>query len=229
MRQQGEDEEFCQFRQVLNELREDAVTEQSWRLFLTWTKIAVSTAVTQQFTNAIRLYNTNSLVDDFNYVQLRDLNKPVISIEAQHTGSREAQSASYEDAENLHKVLLLCKGAKIRLTQNIWVERGLVNGSMGTVHDIVWPAGADVHKELPKALLVKFENYNGPALFTDEADNKPVVPIFLIHCEFELWGVQCSRQQLPVYLSYVITIHKAQGLMLDQVVLNLDQAEFATG
>ena len=84
--------------------------------------MAVGTAVTQQFINAIRLYNTNSLVDDFNHVQLRGLNKPVISIEAQHTGSREAQSASYKDAENLHKVLLLCKGTKIRLTQNIWVE-----------------------------------------------------------------------------------------------------------
>ena len=119
MRQQGEDEESRQFRQALNELREDAVTEQSWRLFLTRTKMAVGTAVTQQFTNAIRLYNTNSLVDNFNHVQLRDLNKLVISIEAQHTGSREAQSASYEDAENLHKVLLLCKGVKIRLTQNI--------------------------------------------------------------------------------------------------------------
>ena len=61
-----------------------------------------------------------------------------------------------------------------------------MNGSMDTVHDIVWPAGADVHKELLKALLVKFENYDGPALFTDEADNKPVIPIFPIHCEFEL-------------------------------------------
>ena len=84
--------------------------------------MAVDTAMTQQFTNTIQLYNTNSLIDDFNHVQLQDLNKLVISIEAQHTGSREAQSASYEDAENLHKVLLLCKGTKIRLTQNIWVE-----------------------------------------------------------------------------------------------------------
>ena len=75
--------------------------------------------MTQQFTNAIQLYNTNSLVDDFNYVQLWDLNKPVISIKVQHTRSREAPGASYKDAENLYKVLLLCKGAKIRLTQNI--------------------------------------------------------------------------------------------------------------
>jgi hypothetical protein len=229
MRQQGEDEESRRFRQALNELREDAVTEESWRLLLTRTKMAVGTAVTQQFANAIRIFNTNSRVDDFNHAQLRDLSKPVISIEARHTGSREARDASYEDAENLHKTLLLCKGAKIRLTQNIWVERGLVNGSRGVVHDIVWPADADVYNELPKAVLVKFEDYTGPALFTDEVDNKPVVPIFPVRRDFELRGVQCSRQQLPLCLSYAITVHKSQGLTLDQAVLDLDQAEFATG
>jgi hypothetical protein len=178
MRQQGEDGESYRFQQALNELREDAVTEQSWRLFLTRTKIAVGTAVTQQFANAIWIYNTNSLVDNFNHAQLRDLNKPVISVEARHTGSQEARDASYKDAENLHKTVLLWKGARIRLTQNIWVERGLVNGSMGVVHDIVWPADADVYKELPMVVLVKFKDYTGPALFTDEADNKPVVLIF---------------------------------------------------
>jgi hypothetical protein len=229
MRQQGEDEESRQFRQALYEIREDTVTEQSWKLLLTRTKMTVGPAVTQQFANAIRIFNTNSRVDEFNHAQLRDLKKPVIRIEAEHTGSREAQNASYEEAENLHKNLLLCKGAKIRLTQNVWVERGLVNGSMGIVHDIVWPAGADVYRELPKALLVKFDSYDGPALFFDEADNKPVIPIFPIRRDFELRGVQCSRRQLPVCLAYAITVHKCQGLTLDQAVIDLSEAEFATG
>ena len=165
MRQQGDDEESRQFRQALNELRNDTVTEQSWKLLLSRTKMEVGTAEVQRFTNALRIFTTNRVVDEFNYQQLRDLQVPVISIEARHTGPRGARDASYEEAENLHKVVLLCKGAKIMLTQNIWVERGLVNGSRGVVHDIMWPAEADVFKELPKALLVKFEGYEGPALF----------------------------------------------------------------
>jgi len=229
MRQQGDDEESRQFRQALNELRNDTVTEQSWKLLLSRTKMEVGTVEVQRFANALRIFTTNRVVDEFNYQQLRDLQVPVISIEARHTGPRGARDASYEEAENLHKVVLLCQGAKIMLTQNIWVERGLVNGSRGVVHDIVWPAEADVFKELPKALLVKFEGYEGPALFIDDADGRPVVPIFPVRRDFERSGVTCSRQQLPVSLSYAITVHKSQGLTIDCAVLDLSEPEFAAG
>jgi len=229
MRQQGEDEESCRFRQALSELRNDTVTEQSWKLLLSRTRMKIGAAEGQRFTDALRIFTTNRVVDEFNHQQLRDLQVPVVSIEARHTGSREARNASYEEAENLHRVVLLCRGAKIMLTQNIWVERGLVNGSRGVVHDMVWPVGADVFKELPKALLVKFEGYEGPAFFIDNADGRPVVPIFPVRRDFERSGVMCSRQQLPVSLSYAITVHKSQGMTLDHAVLDLGEPEFAAG
>ena len=97
------------------------------------------------------------------------------------------------------------------------------------MYDIVWPAGVDVYKELPKTVLVKFDDYTGPALFTDEADNRPVVPIFPVRRDFELRRVQCSRLQLPLCLSYAITVHKSQELSLKQAVLDLTEAEYASG
>jgi hypothetical protein len=87
---------------------------------------------------------------------------------------------------------LLSKGTKIILTQNIWVERGLVNSSGGVVHDIVWLAETDVYKELPKALLVKFDTYSGLG-FIDDTDGRPIVPIFPVRRDFELAGTACSR------------------------------------
>ena len=111
----------------------------------------------RRFEKSLQLFNTNVLVDEYNFGRLRDLQKPVINIKAKHTG-REARNASYEEADNLHESLLICIGARIRLSQNIWVDQGLVNGSMGTVHDIIWPVGADIYNDLPLALLVKFDD-----------------------------------------------------------------------
>src|ERR1700684_3711894 len=55
-------------------------------------------------------------------------------------------------------------GGRVILSHNLWVEKGLVNGSMGTVRDISWSAGDDPLKDLPLAVIVQFDGYNGPTL-----------------------------------------------------------------
>jgi hypothetical protein len=62
------------------------------------------------------------------------------------------------------RIFMCC--AMIRLTQNTWVERGLINSSMA------WPPNADDHNVLPTAALVKFDSL---ALFECE-DGKSMVP-----------------------------------------------------
>ena len=220
MRQEG----ARQFRKALGELRSGTVTRESWKLLLTRTRNSISRDEAELFNDAIRLFNTNELTDNVNRSRLRDLGTPVTAVEAE----KEAHKTSHEDAENLYQTVFLAIGARIRLTQNVWVEH-LINGSMGVIHDIDWPAGTDPRKAMPRAVLVKFDHYTGPALFTDPADGRPIVPILPVRREFEYQGVQCSRRQLPIALAYAITVQKAQGLTLERAVIDLSLPEFVPG
>jgi ATP-dependent DNA helicase PIF1 len=105
------------------------------------------------------------------------------------------------------------------LTQNIWVELGLVNGTTGTVEDVVWKEQADITKDQPQALTAA-DGYNGPALYTQQ-DGGKVTPVFSILREWEGARGSCSRHQFPVTLALALTMHKSQGLTLNRVVLDI--------
>ncbi|GBB90280.1 hypothetical protein RclHR1_01720001 [Rhizophagus clarus] len=137
-------------------------------------------------------------VDKVNIEKLRSLNQPVAKILAIHTGGNEAKKASSDVAKGLEPQLLLAKGARVMLTANLWTKGGLVNGSMGTVHDIMFKNQGP--PSLPAAVFVKFDAYEGPTITSTEGDN--VVPIVPIKRSWEgKSGTICSRQQVPLCLA----------------------------
>lgn len=106
-------------------------------------------------------------MNDHNHNSMRDLGKPIVQLNAKHEGNG-ASSATYDDAGNLHKSMPICIGARVMLRKTTWVERGLVNGAMGTVVGITWPTDTDNPREsVPLAILVRFDVYDtktGPTL-----------------------------------------------------------------
>jgi hypothetical protein len=62
------------------------------------------------------------------------------------------------------------------LIENIWIENRLVNGALGTIHDIIWSASLDCYRDPPFAVLVAFDGYSGSTLNGDEVPK--IVPIF---------------------------------------------------
>ena len=142
-----------------------------------------------------------------------------------HTG-RNASKASDEEVDNLPTELLLCIGAQVMLTTNLWTKKGLVNGLIGTITDILWDTGQDPSVNMPSLLLVCFNEYSGPGF---PLYKSKVIPIFPVTRQFVYKGVPCTRKQFPLRLAYAITVHKSQGLTLSRVVLNIDQKEHYLG
>ena len=73
-----------------------------------------------------------------------------------------AKTANKDQAENLLAEVYYSLGCRVMLTANLWTENGFVNGSLGTIRDIVWEEGKDPSKDLPLAIMVEFDSYKGP-------------------------------------------------------------------
>ncbi|KAI5357402.1 hypothetical protein Slin15195_G129140 [Septoria linicola] len=93
---------------------------------------------------------------------MRDRSAPIKTVEATHSGKYAAQ-ADYDTAGiNLNKRLSISVGARMMVTENLWVAGGVVNGSLGTVRYAIWANNADPNKHLLLVVLFELDGYTGP-------------------------------------------------------------------
>ena len=76
-----------------------------------------------------------------NLIKLKNLNQPIATIKARHSGGAQTLIISSDEMGGLEHVIYLAKGARVMLTINIWTEVGLCNGALGTVLDFVYADG----------------------------------------------------------------------------------------
>lgn len=219
MRQAGQDSSQVLFREILLRLRNAQVTENDWHHLMKRTPTKVPNLAS--FNSALHLHPTTEAVVEHNISKLHASGQPVATIKAIHMGAN-ASKASPDDAGGLQPILCLAQGACVMLTSNLWVEAGLVNGAMGTIAAIVYKHG-EAPPSLPVSVMVQFDSYSGPT-YPDST-----VPITPVRRSWSMSGAQCSRLQLPLKLAWAITIHKAQGLTLDKVVIDVGKKEFSSG
>ncbi|CAG9773640.1 unnamed protein product [Ceutorhynchus assimilis] len=147
MRQQGE----TTFIDVLNALRIGELTSDHLEVLLG----KVSTDTTNEFSieRALRIYSTNDQVARHNEKVLQsfeDKGTLIYTIKAQdqladatrNLGNRDLNSVIPNDINKtggLPNVLKIFVGAKVMLRSNIDLSKGLVNGNMGFITEIIWP------------------------------------------------------------------------------------------
>lgn len=121
--------------------------------------------------------------------------------------------------EGLAPCLHLCLG-----TRNLWTEVGLVNGTLGVIQNILYRQNQEVL--FPIVVVVKFDSYSDPSCLSVCPNCVPIPPSSSIS---ESHGSEYERTQFPLKLPWAVTIHKSQGLTLDQAWLDLGPSERSLG
>jgi ATP-dependent DNA helicase PIF1 len=96
------------------------------------------------------------------------------------------------------KTIELAVGAQVMLTKNLSVEEGLVNGSRGVVTEF---------------------DMDGDPVVVFASGHK--LPMPALSFEVDYGKDKLTRKQVPLVLAWAMTIHKAQGASLSDVVTDL--------
>ena len=198
------------------------------------------TATTVNYpTQALHVYRLNADVDLQNAFMLNKLApqsaqfsvKAIDSIAGQTNHiSLSAISDKRSETGGLHGTLKLAIGARGMLTTNVDVSDGLVNGARGQVVHIVTNNNDVI------SVLVKFDN-NQVGLKTIQSSTyrfrfPNAVPLNKYEVVFFAKGKRGSeikRVQFPLTLAWATTIHKVQGLTLDEIVVDMKGGRFSPG
>lgn len=153
--------------------------------------------------NIVHLVTSNKSAQEINIKNLNNIKTPskTYLVEYTETGDSTISSLLFKELKSQFvqrgiETLVLKQSARVMLIKNLDVERGLVNGSVGTV------------VKLDSFPVVKFDN--GVELMITPTE-----------WEIELGNGSVKAIQLPLMLCWAITIHKSQSLTLDNAVLDL--------
>lgn len=159
----------------------------------------------------VLLTPTNARADDYNHEGLRRLN----TVQRAYIGSVTGEFALDRDRLPVPETLPLKVGARVMAVRNDPGKRW-VNGSVGTVTSIA-PDRVDVR--LDSGANVEIERFTWEKIRYDWDESHRRVVATVIG----------TYTQLPLVHAWAVTIHKAQGLTLDDVRVDFDGGAFAPG
>lgn len=158
----------------------------------------------------VLLTATNAVAERYNTQGLADLNTEAVHYKSSMKGRFGSNRVPVPET------LALKKGARVMAARNDPMRRW-VNGSLGTIVDlnaeevyVKFDSGGAIRKiEAAKWEAINYK-WNDVAQKMEEATT-------------------ATFEQIPLILAWAVTIHKAQGLTLDDVRIDLGRGAFAAG
>lgn len=193
------------YNDVLTRIRKGLHTPQDIQLLQT--KLLKPTSTPP---NTIHLVSSNKKAQYINNINIEKLPHNDVFFEASYTTKGNPTTIDILLKELQHQfkqkgidTIRLRKNCRVILIKNLEISNGLVNGSVGTVQEIF-----QGHNGFGGSVRVKF-------------DNGVTETIPAVEWELELDNSKVTCSQLPLMLSYGITIHRSQSLSLDSAILDL--------
>ena len=150
-----------------------------------------------ELSNMLHIFSTNEEVRRYNQQKFNLLETNMHILEAIDTIHQSTNILNYCKAE---EIITLKVGARVMLLVNLNFEKGLINGSCGTVVEIK-----------DDSVLIKFDN----------GVNEEIQ-----RYNFEFYKNEklvASRKQYPLSLAYGVTTHKSQGMTLDKLFVDFSR------
>lgn len=85
------------------------------------------------------------------------------------------------------------------------------------INIIIYPRNSISYKIFPSAILIKFDNYTGPSLFSVNDYRQNWIPINPFNAYNQVNGFLITKY--TIHFSNALTIHKSQGQTLEKAVL----------
>lgn len=179
---------------ILNEIRNMEVSEKTMELLRT--RYAPSTKA-----HVTKLYTHNANVDSINKQMLQELEGEKKVFEAFSKGAKNWVEKIFKGSL-LEEQIELKVGALVIFIKNNYDE-DYINGTLGTV--------------------VGFSDLGYPVVETYDGREITVSPISFGYHDND-GKLKAEVRQVPLRLAWAITIHKSQGMTLDQAEIDLSQA-----
>ena len=186
--------------------------------------------------DALHIFAENAPVDEYNIDRLQQIQSPQYALEAldqfpPHVRKQDIDrvlSKGRSETGGLDIKILIKENARVMLTTNVDISDRLINGQLGTVIKVF----VDNVSNKPSTIFVKFDDSNAgisairnsSSSFARENNLVPIKPV-LARIKVRPGKPSSPEMQIlqfPVTLAWAGSVHKVQGLTLDNIVVSFD-------